>query len=373
MKQGRTLQDLAIELDRQNESKRDFIGDTRKFEVVPVNAKKTGEENGHPVFKHTGVQLSIPTNGDSTLFPIERNAHAQISARLSIPKRYYDDMLKEAPELLATNINHWFQNKPDQRMIRTLDGRARAYLSDRYRRLDNFDLANAVLPVLQEADTTIRIESTEVTERRLYIKAIFPQIEGEIKVPNKVGDVVQSGVVISNSEIGQGSLKIEPLLFRLVCLNGMITATALNKYHTGRAIDSAEEGAMEIFRDATMEADDKAFYLKVQDIVRASLNDVAFKKAIEAVEVAAGRIVDIPPVQVIERTADRFGLAEGERQGVLEHLIRGNDMSAWGLTNAITRASQDVESYDRATEMERIGGRVIEMAQTKEWRTFAAA
>ena len=41
MKQGRTLQDLAIELDRQKEAKRDFIVDTRQTVVVPVEDQET--------------------------------------------------------------------------------------------------------------------------------------------------------------------------------------------------------------------------------------------------------------------------------------------------------------------------------------------
>ena len=35
-------------------------------------------------------------------------------------------------------------------MVRTLDGQVRAVLSDRYRRLDNYDLAENVLPILQQ-------------------------------------------------------------------------------------------------------------------------------------------------------------------------------------------------------------------------------
>ena len=33
-------------------------------------------------------------------------------------------------------------------MVRTLDGKARAFLSDRYHRIDNEQIAEAVLPVL---------------------------------------------------------------------------------------------------------------------------------------------------------------------------------------------------------------------------------
>jgi len=38
--------------------------------------------------------------------------------------------------------------KPERRMVRTLDGSTRAFLSDRYRPLDNFDLAHEVFHVL---------------------------------------------------------------------------------------------------------------------------------------------------------------------------------------------------------------------------------
>ena len=37
-----------------------------------------------------------------------------------------------------------------------------------------------------------------------------------------------------------------------------------------------------------------------------------------------------------------------------------NDFSQFGLVNAVTRASQDVDNYNRATELERIGEQFLE-------------
>lgn len=53
-------------------------------------------------------------------------------------------MRQEYPSLLDENINRWFQKTPERRMLRTLDGNIRAFLSDRYHRLDNLELAVAV-------------------------------------------------------------------------------------------------------------------------------------------------------------------------------------------------------------------------------------
>ncbi len=89
-------------------------------------------------------------------------------------------------------------------------------MSDRFLRLDNFELAQAVLPVLGEMGEGVQIVSSEMTQTRMYIKAINRRLELEV---NK-GDVVQAGICISNSEVGLGSLKVEPLVYRLVCLNG---------------------------------------------------------------------------------------------------------------------------------------------------------
>ena len=48
------------------------------------------------------------------------------------------------------------------------------------------------------------------------------------------------------------------------------------------------------------------------------------------------------------------------------------DLSRFGFHNAVTRYSQDVEDYDRASELEAQGGKIIEMKPT-EWASIAKA
>lgn len=66
------------------------------------------------------------------------------------------------------------------------------------------------------------------------------------------------------------------------------------------------------------------------------------------------------PVKAVEMVSQKFGFSSTESGGVLQHLIQGGDLSAYGLLNAITRTSQDVQDYDRATELERDGSRVLD-------------
>ena len=75
-------------------------------------------------------------------------------------------MLQRDPALLSYNVNRWFQKEPEQKLLRTMDGKARAFLSNRYRRIDNLDIARVVLPIIGEMEGA-RFESCESTDDRM--------------------------------------------------------------------------------------------------------------------------------------------------------------------------------------------------------------
>ena len=70
--------------------------------------------------------------------------------------------------------------------------------------------------------------------------------------------------------------------------------------------------------------------------------------------------------------AQRHSLNDVERSGVLRNLIEGGELSGYGLVNAVTHYSQEVEDYDRATDFETLGGRLIELS-AQEWKGLAEA
>jgi hypothetical protein len=59
-----------------------------------------------------------------------------------------------------------------------------------------------------------------------------------------------AAIVISNSEIGNGTLRVEPSVFTTWCTNLAVMAqAAMKKYHVGRAFEA--DTNLEIFRDET--------------------------------------------------------------------------------------------------------------------------
>jgi len=350
MKTGLSISELAAELERQAGTKKDYIADTRRLKMT------------------VGRDDKMVLEGVNGGLGVRSTAHAQFASSLSIPKVYYDRMLANAPDLLAANVNRWLETQPSKKLVRVLDGEVRAVLSDSYRPLDNVELAEAVLPQLIGLEA--HVLSTEITESRMYIKAVSPRVQGDVMV----GDTVQAGLVVSNSEIGHGALRVAAMDYRLVCLNGMIRESAVRQAHLGRGSRGGDaiEDAREFFRPETRLADDRAFFLKVRDAVGSMFDADKFNLRIAQYREANQKEVTGEPEAVVEVLSKRFGFAESERSSILKQFIKGDMMSAWGLANAVTRAAQDVESYDRSQEMEQLGGDVIELPASA-WREIASA
>lgn len=334
---GISINDLAREVQTQAAQKRDFIVSSNSL-----------------LFCDDGAHMQFGLNGEDMTYKLRPYAHQQFAEFTKIPRPYYDRMRQEAPELLAWNVNLWLDRAQNPRLVRTLGDEARAFLSNGYRPLDNTDLFQHLLPVL--ADGGLEIMSTNLTETRLYIQARFPKVEGEVKV----GDVVQSGVIIQNSEVGAGSIAIEPFTYRLVCKNGMILRDhGMRRSHVGKRQGSLGTNE-EFFSNETKRVTDHAFWLQCRDTVKACIDPKTFNTMLDSMRRAAG--VEIGrPQDAVEVVTKAYGFNEGEQGSILEHLAKGGDMSLWGLANAITRTAEDAKDYDRAIELEAIGGRAIEL------------
>lgn len=355
MKSGRVLEDLLKEILRQQESKRDFVADTAHIFATPGNELVLGAHK----------------------FAINDVGHEQIAAHTGIPRQYYDKMRSEDPALLANNINTWFKKYPAPRMVRTIDDTVRSFLSDRYRPLDNVDLLEAVLPPLNKMG--IIVASCEVTERRLYVKVIDERIKKDLPVgwsPENKGhtrfDTLSPALVISNSEVGCGSLAVLTSVYNGGCSNlSVMKESSMRKYHIGGRHEIGEE-TYRMLSDRTKKLTDAALWSQIQDVVTGAFDLARFDAQVEKLKTTAQAGITGDPVKVVEVTAKKFGFTDNERGSVLRHLVAGGDLSQWGLQSAVTRAAQDLPNYDRSSEFERIGGTILELPRN-EWKELAVA
>jgi hypothetical protein len=371
MNTGISLTAMATELERRVQSRHDYIAPSPKILATitlppPTDPKRT---------------ITRPTPaldlGPSGVFGVQPHAHQQLAQYAGIPKQYYDRMIVEEPQLWAQNVNAWLGRKPEEkRMVRTLDGGVRAILSDRYRPLDDFDLAHAVLPVLTKVGAEIR--STALTETKLYIKATLPGLRAPIThsvrgAILKQDDIIEGGVEISNSEVGSSRLSVAFWYFALICTNGMKGDRVIGRMHVGKRAELDIEEAAEYFTDTTRKADDKAFFMKVRDVVEAAFSRERFFAAVARMDDAAQVTLKAKKVEEIVEVQLRRGnlFTEEMADRVRGNLIEGRDLTVWGLANAVTAAANEEEDYETASALEALGGDIIELPQS-EWKELAA-
>jgi len=80
----------------------------------------------------------------------------------------------------------------------------------------------------------------------------------------------------------------------------------------------------------------------------------------------------LEPAKAIEATAKLFSLTDKESDVAKISWGKLNDYSKWGMMNAITEVANTHDSYDRASELELIGGKIISMP-SYQWDRIALA
>jgi hypothetical protein len=245
----------------------------------------------------------------------------------------------------------------DRRMVRTLTGTARAFLSDGFRRIDNEIVVDGLYPVAMRMGG--QVQSANVSDDYMNLTILFPRIEGEIRR----GDVLQYGINIKNSEVGHGALGLNPFLYRLVCLNGM-TATEYSKRKThvgGSYLETNEDRSWLALSSETQQLQMRALMAEMAEYMEALGQPRKFAELLDTLRDKADQPLPAEPTVVVESLAARYSLLDSEKDSALFALAGGQDMTRWGLANAVTQIANTSESYDRSAELMELGGRLMTM------------
>lgn len=336
---------LAKELERLKQNSSDVVTPSRAIHAI--------EDAGT-------LKLDLAKYGK---WPLTKHGGRQLAEKAEIPTLYFHKMLDAGKvDLAAQNVNAWFESSDDNRLVRIADGQIRAVLSDRYRQLDNLDLAMQVLKKAKEHNAIIL--DSQLTEERMYIKALAPEAKEYLDFTpeektahtwHRVDkDVIIPGIIVSNSEVGSGAFRVEPLTFRQVCSNTAIGTDTLYKVHLGGRMEIGQT----IYKDDTLRNMDAALWGQVRDLIDATFDKTLLKKQIEAMR-QAGKIEIKEPQEAIDAVAKDLSLSEKDKMDLLRYFAKEGE-TEFGLVNGITRLAQDVENYDTRVDMERYAGRRLD-------------
>jgi len=319
------LQDLIDELERQKPLKWDQKTNSSQLGMVV-------SEN----------QARFQVDGRNNSLAITKSCHAQIAERLDIPIKYYSRMQDEAPALLAENVNTWLKSGSREFFVRGLGASVRAFLSDRYRVIDHLDVLHCSLNELQAYESWVVDCYLSETEMNLKIKS--NHLKDFIRHKD---DLIIGGLLLVNSETGHRALRVEPRTFRVQCSNGMVIEELMTRQiHLGNG--------------------DNGFDEEVYISIRRSIRDL-FSRFGEIV-LALRETTEIKvrnPQKVINNLVEHYRLSEEQKGNILMAFGAEPEADQYGIANAVTRAAQREESWERSLELERIGGRLISIGRNE--------
>lgn len=313
-----------------------------------------------------------------------------LASKLGIPLGYVRRLRNERPDLYDANANGLLRGKAklrdgkqewlfpaDERnfMVRTFrpdtdqPGIARAILSDRYAVMDNLDVLTAALDGIERAGVHVEIDGCDLTDRRMYVRIKAPEVQalapellkgyrspfsGESGTDNPT---VFAGFVLSNSETGDGAFSITPRMIVQVCNNGMtISKDATRAVHLGSKM---EEGTIRWTKD-TMDKQLALVTARARDSVATFLDVEYMKRTLRSMTDAAERpLKEVDSVKVITK---KLSFDQETQDRVFEMFVRGGQMTAGGVLNALTAAARDTADPDKAHEIESQCVRALELA-----------
>jgi hypothetical protein len=380
MKRGMSLENLLTTVVEQQKTKRDFVANTKES-ISMVEAPDMPQKVAIVLLKEGSAELER--------FSITENCHRQIASRLQIPLKYYFRLLDDHLDLVITQVNALFEREPQTRLLRTLDGKARAFLSDRYKVLDNDQVLEQVLPPIVKGDIPSELLSSNVTENNMFMKILFTgdnlaQDIGELSRPqNHIGgqsngetrDIVRPGAVVKNSETGMGSLVIDGFFYRDYCLNGCVYGKTeifnFKRIHLGDKL--VANGDFEVFSDETKRKQNELIIAEVTDAMQALTNPENVQKMGDALRATKEGEQVQDSFAAVDQLAKEVDIRDGEKESVIANFLQDGDFSRWGMINAVTKvANTDAVDYERACELEQIGGQLIDL-NTAQWNRIASA
>ena len=290
------------ELKFDDRGKEDFI-----FDLSKVSMKQDG-------------RIKTPQG----FFDPSDHALTQFFSRIKMPARYSKKLLTARGDLVEKQANFWLNNSDKKALFRTKHDRVRGVLSEKYSRMNNSTIIGFAKKALDDIDADV--EEFHLEDRKMRLRVTTPQ-EKEIEK----GDPVKLGLDIENSEVGYCSLKITPIVYRLVCSNGLRLWVQGNQY-TQRHIHINEKDfrkQVAIAVHAAAKGNEE-----VIDLLKKS-RDKTMKNFEEELR-----------EELSNKTVDR----------ILEH---AEDDSVYGIVNGITRTARDIENDDRRVQLEEFAGNLL--------------
>lgn len=263
---------------------------------------------------------------DAEPFPPSDLATGQLCERLGIPVTYYRRLPGPMKAVVANFDLDRFADR--HFLLRGKSSWVRAVLSGEYVAYDNHDVAETVEELLRSPELSVK--SFVLEESHCFLKVISDDL-----VDPASG--LKAGIMVGNSEVGMGSISIEPFVFRKACTNDLVVSEEKTFRHAHIHLTAHELSCR-----------------------MAAAIGTAFALASEAIDAFLKTRRDpVPdPVAVIRRLAEERTLTQRFTDEVVSQYAAEPERTRWGVINAFTGAAQTLAPLQRI-EVERFAGGLL--------------
>jgi len=267
---------------------------------------------------------------------LEEYAMRQLCSRYQIPFQFFQRLPVSFRNLC---LNHFIQNVPKSRSYLRIirDNRIRGILSEKYAPFDDHQLFEVVSDVFGSKE--IEVQWSALTPTTTYCRILFPKVIGEDEI--KVGDVVRLGLNISNSEVGARAVRIEALIYRLVCQNGLIAGK----------------------RDSTVYLRHIGHPDRIRSHVKGMIEDASTKsrnlldRFKQSVRIAVDK-----PEEIIEKLITRENFNKEDGKLIFSNYLKEAENNMFAMVNSITHTAQlySESAPDKRYAMERAASTLLQ-------------
>ena len=372
------LMALMEKVKEQDARSRDFIAPTNALQIETLNRDGSPADDSDQA-NVSRIVVEREDGAPTHMYKANDVALSQIGQRAGIDSRTMQRLQQGYPSQFDSVINAIWQKEPKNTMVRTFmdsdtGGIARAVLSDKFKTFDNTNLLQSAIPQLMESEAQWKVVNADVTDKRLYLRLKSDVITGE--GANK-GDLMASGIGLSNSEVGAGSVQVYQMYWTLACLNGMQTE---NRHRQSHITSSQADGdTWKMLTSEAKDADNRALELKVRDLVAGYTSRDSFDEVIDQMKKAGEDVIEGSVNNAVDNLGKVINLTKKETSSVLDGLMAtigqegyaGNPVTRATMINAVTNVANSVHA-DETDDWQRRGGQILNLAKS-DWNRVAVA
>jgi len=279
-------------------------------------------------------------------FDMTEYAEGQMFSQLGMPIQYFRRIRDESPVLAAEHFNYWAGKADNNVMLRSRVrgniGMIRGIVSEKFSKLDNDMMIDALDKILSGNEERFRIQSFYMDDKRMHLRVTYIDMTKQVGITQGgKPDYLQLGEDILNSEVGASSAIIADMIYRLVCSNGLKRwerdGDIFNQRHIHLRTHEFQGRMMEAMTNGLRTGQELlSQYTDMQNI------------SIEN------------PFNVIKAIADK-----GEFSQTLTEKMKGEyegDNTAYGIVNAVTSAAKSLPNESRL-KTEKFAGKLLNMKE----------